>query len=297
MTPAAGGRGRGGAAPAPAPAPGAAPGAAGIPPVGAGARGTDTILLDLRTGRHQLLGSVGDIAFNRTGTLLAYTVDAAVKDGNGLFVFDTRSGRIVTLDNDALAYERMTWNEDADAIAVLKGKDVEKMREKDNVLVVFTDVPAAIGLDDIAPTPVIFDPKKADNFPKGWVVSDRAALQWSEDNKRIFFGIKEQVAAPDTTRRTTDEQQDVDVWNTLDERVQSLQMIRAETDRNFTFRQVFDVAGVALREARRTKRCATSTSRRTASGRSAATSAATWTRRSGRRRTSIASTRPPASAR
>jgi len=67
-------------------------------------------------------------------------------------------------------------------------------------------------------------------------------LQWSEDNKRIFFGMKEQVAAPDTTRRTTDEQQDVDVWNTMDERVQSLQMIRAEADRNFTFRQVFDVA-------------------------------------------------------
>ena len=97
----------------------------------------------------------------------------------------------------------------------------------------------------------IFDPKKADNFPKGWVVSERATLQWSEDNKRIFFGMKEQVAAPDTTRRTTDEQQDVDVWNTLDERVQSLQMIRAEADRNFTFRQVFDVAGVTLRQARR----------------------------------------------
>ena len=155
------------AAPAPAPGPGAAPGAAGIPPVGAGARGTDTILLDLRTGRHQLLGSVGDIAFNRTGTLLAYTVDAAVKDGNGLFVFDTRSGRIVTLDNDAWQYKRLAWNEDADAIAVLKGKDVEKMREKDNVLVVFTDVPAAIGLDDIAPTPVLFDPTEGRQLPQG----------------------------------------------------------------------------------------------------------------------------------
>ena len=232
----AGGRGGG------ATVPGGAPGAAGITPVGQGPRGTDTILLDLRTGRHQLLGSVGDIAFNRTGTLLAYTVDSAVKDGNGLFVFDTRSGRTVALDNDAKQYDRLTWNDKADALAVLKGSDVEKMREKQNVLVVFTDVPAAIGLDDIAPTPVIFDPSKADNFPKGWVLSDRAALQWSEDDRRVFFGIKEQVAAPDTARRTTDERQDVDVWNTVDERIQSLQMIRAEADRNFTFRQAFDVS-------------------------------------------------------
>jgi dipeptidyl aminopeptidase/acylaminoacyl peptidase len=231
------GGGRGGGATAP----GGAPGAAGIPPVGSGPRGTDTILLDLRTGRHQLLGSVGDILFNRTGNLLAYTVDSPVKDGNGLFVFDTRSGRTVALDNDAKQYNRLTWNEDGNGLAVLKGNDVEKKREKDNVLVVFTDVASAIGLDDIAPKPILFEPAKADTFPKGWVVSDRAALQWSEDNKRIFFGAKAQVAAPDTSRKTTDEQNDVDVWNTIDERIQSLQMIRAEADRNFTFRQAFDV--------------------------------------------------------
>jgi dipeptidyl aminopeptidase/acylaminoacyl peptidase len=235
---AAAGGGRGGGATAP----GGAPGAAGIRPVGSGPRGTDTILLDLRTGRHQLLGSVGDIVFNRTGSLLAYTVDAAVKDGNGLFVFDARSGRTVPLDNDAKQYSRLTWNEDANAVAVLKGSDVEKMREKDNVLVVFTDVPAAIGLDDIAPRPVLLDPKKTGNFPTGWIMSDRAALQWSEDNTRVFFGIKEQVPAPPTERKTTDEEENVDVWNTVDERVQSLQMIRAEADRNFTFRQAFDVA-------------------------------------------------------
>jgi len=234
-----GGRGgRGGGATAP----GGAPGAAGITPVGVGPRGTDVVLLDLRTGRHQLLGSVGDVAFNRTGSLLAYTVDAAVKDANGLFVFDTRSGRTVALDNDAKQYNRLTWNEDANALAVLKGNDVEKKREKENVLLAVTDVAAAVGADDIAPTPIVFEPAKAANFPKDWVVSDRATLQWSEDNKRVFFGIKEQVAAPDTTRRTTDERPDVDVWNTADERIQSLQMIRAEQDRNFTFRQAFDLS-------------------------------------------------------
>jgi dipeptidyl aminopeptidase/acylaminoacyl peptidase len=232
------GRGAGGTTP------GATQGGRGIPPVGSGPRGTDTILLDLRTGRHQLLGSVGDIAFNRTGSLLAYTVDSAVKDANGLFVFDTRSGRTVALDNDAKQYNRLAWNDAADALAVVKGSDVEKKREKHNVLIAFTDVPAAIGLDDIAPTPVVLDPDKAEGFPKGWVISDGAPLEWSEDNTRVFFGIKEQTDAPDTTRRTTDERQDVDVWNTVDERIQSLQMIRAAADRNFTFRQAFDVTAV-----------------------------------------------------
>jgi uncharacterized membrane protein YgcG len=248
---------------------GAAPGGPGGGGRGGGAGapasqdGLDVILLDLGTGRHQLLGSVNDIAFNRTGELLAYTVESPVKDANGLFVFDTRSDRIVPLDNDAKQYRRLTWNEDGNAIAVLKGLEVEKMRERDNVLVAFTNIPALLGrrptttdepalpsgpsarpsgAAQTAHAPIVLDPATTDPFPKGWVISERAAMAWSEDNRRVFFGIKEQAPAPDTNRRSTDEAADVDIWNTSDERVQSAQMTRAEADRNFTFRQAFDVA-------------------------------------------------------
>jgi dipeptidyl aminopeptidase/acylaminoacyl peptidase len=118
------------------------------------------------------------------------------------------------------------------------------MREKSNVLLAFPDVPEA--LKDGAPTPILFEPDKAEGFPKGWVVSDRAALVWSEDGKRVFFGMKEQVPAPDPARKTTDEAPDVDVWNTGDERILSAQMVRAEQDRNFAFRQAFDVTAKKL---------------------------------------------------
>jgi dipeptidyl aminopeptidase/acylaminoacyl peptidase len=238
-TPGAGG-GRGAGAPQGPGGQGGGRGAAAETP--AGPRGTDVLLLDLRSGRHQLLGSVGDIAFNRTGALLAYTVDAPVKDANGLFVFDTRSGRIVTLDNDAKQYNRLAWNEDGTAVAVLKGLEVEKKRERDNVLIAFLDVPSCLDDEGGVIRSATLDPAKSDAFPKGWVVSDRAPLTWSEDNGRVFFGIKEQVPAPDNSRRNTDETPDIDVWNTRDERIQSVQMIRAGQDRNFTFRQAFDVS-------------------------------------------------------
>jgi dipeptidyl aminopeptidase/acylaminoacyl peptidase len=217
-------------------------GGAGPASAAAGSLGQDAILLNLRTGSFQLLGSVGDFAFNRSGELLAFTVEAAVKDGNGVFVFDTRNGRVTPLDNDAQIYSRLAWNEDGTAVAALKGSEVEKMRERNNVLVAFPDIPAALKDGAGAPLAVVLDPAKADGFPKGWVVSDRAALAWSEDNNRVFFGTKEQVPAPDTTRKSTDEVADVDIWNTGDERVQSFQMVRAEQDRNFTFRQAFDVS-------------------------------------------------------
>jgi dienelactone hydrolase len=206
-----------------------------------GPRGTDVILHNLVTGRDQLLGSVGDIAFNKAGDLLAYTVDAAVKDGNGLFVLDLKNGRVHTLDNDTRVYNRLTWSDDGAALAVLKGVEVEKKRERDNLLIAFANVQTA--LNDLEAAPATLDPAKITGFPKGWVVSDRAALDWSDDNKRVFFGAKEQVPAPDAgPRKSTDELANVDVWNTMDERIQSMQMIRAEQDRNFTFREAFDVS-------------------------------------------------------
>jgi len=205
-------------------------------------RGLETIILDLRTGGYQPLGSVNDFAFNRTGELLAYTVDVPAKDGNGFFVFDTRDGRVAPLDIDAKLYSRLAWNEEGDALAVLKGSEVEKMRERSNVLLAFPDVSSALKDRAALPPPVVFDPEKAEGFPKGWVASDRAALSWSEDTTRVFFGIKEQGPAPDMARKSTDEAPNVDVWNTGDEYIQSRQMVRAEQERNFTFRQAFDVA-------------------------------------------------------
>jgi dipeptidyl aminopeptidase/acylaminoacyl peptidase len=230
-----GGRGGGGG-------PGGGGGGAGAGAAPAsGPRGADVILHDLTLGRSQLLGSVGDIAFNDRGDLLAYTVDAPVRDGNGLFVMDLKTGRTDALDNDARSYNRLTWNDQGNAIAVLKGREVEKMRERDNVLIVFSDVRSSLGNPELAP--MVLDPATAAGFPKGSVVSERAPLTWSEDNKRVFFGLIAQTAAPDTgRRRSTDSIPDVDVWRTEDQRIQSVQMIRAEQDRNFTYRQAFDVS-------------------------------------------------------
>lgn len=203
-------------------------------------RGTDVLVHDLARGTTQLLGSVGDFAFNRSGELLAYTIDAAFRDGNGLFVLDLASGRPHTLDNDARNYNRMTWNDDGSGIAVLKGREVERMRERNNVLLVIPDVRATFGAATRAA--VTLDPANATGFPSGWVVSDRAPLSWSEDSRLVFLGTMKQTATPDTgRRRSTDSVPDVDVWRTQDERIQSVQMVRAEADRNFTFRQAFDV--------------------------------------------------------
>jgi len=235
-----GGAGAGAGAPA-APAGGAGGGAAAANQP-AGPRGVDVTVHDLKANRDQLLGSVGDSSFNKMGDVLAYSVDAAVKDTNGLFVLDFASGRVIALENDAKVYNRLVWNEKGTSLAVLKGLDAEKMRERPNVLVVYPNVRASIDAQGPAPQPVTLDPTKAAGFPKDWVVSDRAAVSFSDDGTRVYFGIKEQVPVVDPARANRDTTADVDVWNTQDERVQSLQMARANADRDFTYRSALVVA-------------------------------------------------------
>ena len=207
-----------------------------------GMRGLDALLHDLNTSNSQFLGSVGDASFNRKGDMLAYTVEATVKDGNGLFTIDLASGRTHVLDNDAKTYSRLSWTDDGSGVAVLKAKEVTRMRERDNVLVAIPNVRAFMAGGPAAPKPVTLDTTAA-GFPKNFVVSDRSPLTWSDDNKRVFFGVIGRSPAPDTgRRRSTDSLANVDVWRTQDERIQSLQMIRASADQNFTFRQALDVA-------------------------------------------------------
>jgi dipeptidyl aminopeptidase/acylaminoacyl peptidase len=196
-------------------------------------------VVDLATGKSLFLGSVGEVAFSRQGDKLAYTVEATPNDANGVFVLELATGRTIALDGDARSYSRLVWNDPGTGLAVLKGKTVEKKRERDNQLIAFP----SLGRPGEPPSaPVVLDPAKAAGFPTGFVVSDRAPIGWSEDGKRLFFGIIPQRAAPDTGRKpSTDSIADVDVWRTQDERIQSVQMIRADVDRNFSFREAFDI--------------------------------------------------------
>jgi len=87
------------------------------------------------------------------------------------------------------------------------------------------------------------DASSAAAFPAGWVISDRAPLSWSGDGAHVFFGAMPQTPASDTvTIRSTDSTANVDVWRTADRYIQSEQMVRADQDRNFAYREAFDIA-------------------------------------------------------
>jgi dipeptidyl aminopeptidase/acylaminoacyl peptidase len=202
--------------------------------------GTDLVLRNLKTGLDLNIGNVGSFRFNHEGTMLAYTIDADKKAGNGVYVLVLESGAIRPLDSGEADYAQLTWDDNGRkalsgfpkgrALAVLKGKKPEKSVQKENELLVF------MGLDTGKSAKIVYNPSEDEAFLEGMVLSENGELTWSEDNSRIYCGIKEQEVEPE---KNEDPVANVDVWHWKDERLQSVQMVQANRDRRFTYRSVF----------------------------------------------------------
>ena len=193
--------------------------------------GADLVLRDLRDGTVRNYGNVGAYAFNETGSRLAYTVDAADRVGNGLYTLDLRSGVVTALDTKAEDYRQMAWGEDGASLAVLRGLKPDKQTHRANVLLVFRTL-------DRQPAKVAYDPAQDPSFPAGQVLSELGAVRWTKDGARLLLGVKPQEPEPE---RTEDPQADVEVWHWKDGDVQSVQKVRAEQTRRFTYAAVFNV--------------------------------------------------------
>jgi len=139
-------------------------------------RGSDLILHNLETGLSQLIGNVAQFSFNKPGTKLAYTIDAADTSGNSVSLVDLNKQITHILDADKAIYEHLTWDEEGNVLAVLKGTKKKKMQHRDNILLAFTD------LEKKNYTRHEFNPEDVYEFPKNMVVSEKGALSWSLDN-------------------------------------------------------------------------------------------------------------------
>lgn len=192
------------------------------------ARGADVLLRDLRGGDALHLGAVGELAFNdpaneAAATHLAYTVDADDQVGNGVYVIELASARTIPVATGSESFSSLAWSDDGARLAVLHGDAPEKMAHRANTLLVASSLGAA------TPTRVEI---AATTAPAGMVLSENAAPRWSRDGSRVFVGLRSQEPA---VEKGDDPVANVDVWHWKDEEVQSVQMVRANQDRRFTY--------------------------------------------------------------
>ena len=191
--------------------------------------GTDLILRNLREGFEELIGSVGEAEFNDGGTHLAFTVDTEDKDGNGLYLVDLATGSRRGLDNAKERYARLTWSEEGDALAVLRGEKPEQKVERENVLIAFRHVASR------PPTRIDIDATGNGGLGDGVVLSEKGSLVWNEDATMLFVATKRQDDELEDWPEDDLPLADVNIWHWADDRIQSQQEQAASRDRDRTY--------------------------------------------------------------
>jgi dipeptidyl aminopeptidase/acylaminoacyl peptidase len=202
--------------------------------------GADLILRELGSGISQNIGNVSLYDFDDAGKMLAYTVDAADRIGNGVYVIDLATSQSKVLSSAAADYDDLTWGEKGASLAALKGDKKKESLHRDNALLVWKDVATS------KPTAIEYDPSKDAAFPKGYVLSEMATPRWARDGSRIYLGIKEQEADPSTPGAGAEPKANVDVWHWKDAEVQSVQIVRLAQERRATLPVVFNIGGNKL---------------------------------------------------
>jgi dipeptidyl aminopeptidase/acylaminoacyl peptidase len=198
--------------------------------------GGDLVLRELAAGgATRNIGNVNLYAFDDAGRLFAYTVDAAERLGNGIYLVDLATGATRQLDGDTADYDQLVWSGEGPHLAVLRGQKKKENKQKDNVLLSWTN------LGSPREKAVAYDPAADQGFPDGLVLSEFSAPRWSDDASRLFLGVKQQEADPEAG---DDPKANVDVWHWKDAEPQSVQIVRINQLRRATWPAVLHLASM-----------------------------------------------------
>src|SRR5205085_11552228 len=101
--------------------------------------GADLVLRELGTGATRNIGNVNQYEFDDAGRMIAYTIDAAEKLGNGVYVLDPASGVSRTLNTSAADYDQLAWSDEGTNLAALRGEKKPENKQKENILLLWTN--------------------------------------------------------------------------------------------------------------------------------------------------------------
>lgn len=197
-------------------------------------KGSDLLLKDLKSNKTLNIGNVSSYAFNKEGTLFSYLVNADRDNGNGIYMIDLNNLRTWPLHTGTFTYAQMTWNKKGNQIAVLFGSKEDGNIERKNTIYWTSNLVSGMTTSEIQAT---YSSEGDPSFPKNMVISEYSKLTWNETSTQLFLGVK----AQQTEIKKEDElKANVDVWHWKDERVQSVQIVRAKRDRKSTFTAVLN---------------------------------------------------------
>lgn len=230
--------------------------------------GSPLILRNLDDGRERTFADVSEYALSKDGKSLVYAVSSKNEAANGVYAVATASATLpVILASGKGRYLKLTWDESQTQLAFLSDRDdATAAQPKFKLYCWQRQAPATTvwpggalplgsmsftgGADlltwSLSALPAIrgnlgveVASASSVGLRRGMGPSDRGTLSFSHDGGRLFFGVA--VPLPpekDENAAANEEKVIVDLWHWKDDYIQPMQKVRAEQERNRTFRAV-----------------------------------------------------------
>jgi dipeptidyl aminopeptidase/acylaminoacyl peptidase len=212
--------------------------------------GSDLVLRNTTSGAERTFVDVLDYSLSKDATTLVYAVSSKNEETNGIYLATPQNDTAaVPLLSGKGKYQKLTWDEDQTELAFISDKDdVEAKQPKFKVYLwnrssgVMEGSRAANHVATAAANSASeIVSNTSPGFRKDFVVSEKANLGFSLDGGRLFLG----AAPPPEPEKSKDEEVPadekvlVDLWHWKDDYIQPIQKVRAEQERNRSYRAVY----------------------------------------------------------
>ncbi len=211
--------------------------------------GATLIVRDLASGRDTAFGNVAEYSWQdltRRGRLLALTISAEDKTGNGVQLYDPETGALRALDSSSSIYSGLVWRKESADLAVLRSKTDDRREGATQIALAWRR------LAETGEASQVYDPTADAKFPSGMRTVSFRRPSWSQDGGIVFLGVAKWQEKPasdkkpptpaandDATAKGTSKEEDepagVDVWHSRDVIVMPKQKLDARADRQRNF--------------------------------------------------------------
>jgi dipeptidyl aminopeptidase/acylaminoacyl peptidase len=197
--------------------------------------GSDVVLRNLTNKSERTFSDVLDYSLSKDAQSLVYSVSSKKEETNGIYAVTSGSNVApVDLLTGQGKYSKLTWDEGQKQLAFISDRD-DVAADQPKFKLYHWDRKAPKAVEIVSTT--------TSNFRPGFVLSEKAGLSFSQDGGRLFFGITAQPEPekdPDS-EAGNDEKVIVDLWHWKDDYIQPMQRVRAEQDRNRSYRAIYHI--------------------------------------------------------
>jgi len=199
--------------------------------------GTDLVLRNMADKSERTFSDVLEYALSKDAKSLVFAVSSKKEETNGAFAIatPTADGPVPLLTGKG-KYTKLTWDEKQTQLVLLSDRD-DAASTQPRLKLYRWDRKAGAATELVSTaTP---------NFKPGYVISERGAINFSLDGSKVFFGVappSEPEKDESEDAASSDDKVSVDLWHWKDDYIQPMQKVRAEQDRNRSYRAVFHIA-------------------------------------------------------